>query len=174
MLLLLSSCISPHNHADGKLICAQWDGGWLRGVHPMNFDIDATHITGNGGKMFMAVASPWFFMHYTFKNFLWYGNDFQYSTRWEQLIDNRDKVNIVEVIYWTHYGESHYIYAALPHSRASTAADGLMCAVARSLADTRPTRPPKWPREEMAHGPAARPCSHQGFTREERRQTRAR
>lgn len=75
----------------------------------MTFDIDATHIAGNEGKTFIAAASPWFFTHYSYKKWLWHANEFQFSTRWEQLIEHRDQVDIVEVISWNNYGESTYV-----------------------------------------------------------------
>jgi hypothetical protein len=34
------------------------------------------------------------------KNFLYYADDWLYPRRWEQLIANRDKVDIVEIITW--------------------------------------------------------------------------
>ena len=36
--------------------------------------------------------------------------DYQgYNSRWETLIDNRDSVDIVEIVTWNDYGESSYI-----------------------------------------------------------------
>lgn len=72
------------------------------------------------------------------KNFLYYADDWLYPRRWEQLITNRDKVDIVEIITWNgmyseewktpkidiaspDYGESHYIgpiEGAQPNSQA--------------------------------------------------------
>ncbi|KAG8902322.1 hypothetical protein FRB99_004630 [Tulasnella sp. 403] len=64
-------------------------------------------------KMYMASISPAFFTHYgpnTYnKNWLYVADDHLYSTRWETLINNRDQVDMVEIITWNDYGESSYI-----------------------------------------------------------------
>ena len=48
--------------------------------------------------------------------------DYQgYNSRWETLIANRDSVDIVEIVTWNDYGESHYIgpiHGAQPNSQA--------------------------------------------------------
>lgn len=36
-------------------------------------------------------------------------NDHLYNKRWETIIDNRDEIDIVQIITWNDYGESHYI-----------------------------------------------------------------
>ncbi|TDL26045.1 glycoside hydrolase [Rickenella mellea] len=104
-----------------------WNSAWPVGLTnppPPNevqsyldsFDADNQHITGlktiGSNKTYMAAASPWFFTHYspqTFdKNWIYFA-DLLYPTRWETLISHRDVVDIVEVITWNDYGESHYI-----------------------------------------------------------------
>jgi glucan endo-1,3-alpha-glucosidase len=72
-------------------------------------DLDNYYIAGNGGKLFMAAASPWFYSHYSYKNWFYGGDDWLYPARWEQLVANRNKIDLVEVISWNDYGESHYI-----------------------------------------------------------------
>ncbi|KAI0044393.1 glycoside hydrolase family 71 protein [Auriscalpium vulgare] len=76
-------------------------------------------------RAYMATVSPWFFTHYspqTFnKNFIYYSDSHLYPTRWESLIDNRDKIDLVEIVTWNDYGESHYIgpiEGAQPNSQA--------------------------------------------------------
>lgn len=84
-------------------------------------DLDNQHLAGNGGKIFMAAASPWFYSHYSFKNWFYGGDEWLYPTRWEQLVTARDRVDIVEIISWNDYGESHYvgpIEGAQPNSEA--------------------------------------------------------
>ncbi|KAF8515356.1 glycoside hydrolase family 71 protein [Hysterangium stoloniferum] len=58
-------------------------------------------------------VSPWFFTHYspqTFnKNFLFLSDNHLYSRRWETLVDSRDAVDLVEIVTWNDYGESHYV-----------------------------------------------------------------
>lgn len=49
-----------------------------------------------------------------------------YSKRWESVISARDQIDLVEVITWNDYGESHYIgpiKGAQPNSQAWT--DGM-------------------------------------------------
>ncbi|KAG6837624.1 hypothetical protein H0H93_006145 [Arthromyces matolae] len=62
---------------------------------------------------YMASVSPWFFTHYgadSFnKNFIYFSDEHLYAKRWESLIQNRDQVDIVQVLTWNDYGESHYI-----------------------------------------------------------------
>lgn len=90
-------------------------------------ETDGHQICHLGGRAFMAAVSPWFFTHYgpqTWnKNWIYRGDDWLYSRRWEQLIDMRDEINIVQVISWNDYGESHYISkikGAQPNSEAWT------------------------------------------------------
>jgi glucan endo-1,3-alpha-glucosidase len=94
----------------------------------------------------MAPVSPWFFtvspvvvlrgadaerksitQHYGpnsyNKNFIYRSDDWLLMERWELLIQNRDAVNIAQIITWNDYGESHYvgrIAGALPNSQAWT------------------------------------------------------
>jgi glucan endo-1,3-alpha-glucosidase len=63
--------------------------------------LDNQHIAGNGAsRIFMAAVSPWFFAHYSFKNWFYGGDDWLWQTRWEQLVANRDKIDIVQIISW--------------------------------------------------------------------------
>ena len=57
----------------------------------------------------MAAASPWFFTHYTSKNWFYGGDDWLFAARWEQLLAHRARVDIVQVISWNDFGESHYV-----------------------------------------------------------------
>ncbi|OAX44314.1 glycoside hydrolase family 71 protein [Rhizopogon vinicolor AM-OR11-026] len=65
------------------------------------------------GRTYMAAVSPWFFTHYgpsTYnKNWIYLSDEHLYATRWESLINMRDQVDIVEIISWNDFGESHYI-----------------------------------------------------------------
>ncbi|KAJ7647775.1 glycoside hydrolase family 71 protein [Roridomyces roridus] len=74
-----------------------WNGGWpihLTPAHPRS-EIEC--------RTFMAAVSPWFF------TFIYRSDDWLLVRRWEQLIALRDRVDIVQVISWNDYGESHYI-----------------------------------------------------------------
>ncbi|TFK21952.1 glycoside hydrolase [Coprinopsis marcescibilis] len=112
-----------------------WNGGWPIELSPSSqrdqvqnarLDSDNIHLQNlSVGKTFMAAVSPWFFTHYgpdTWnKNWIYRGDDWLFVRRWEQLISMRDKVEIVQVISWNDYGESHYIgpiKGAQPNSQA--------------------------------------------------------
>ncbi|KAG6854668.1 hypothetical protein C0991_003316 [Blastosporella zonata] len=84
---------------------------------------------------YMAAVSPWFFTHYgadsynknvgtlnTFSAMILISSiEHLYSKRWESLIATRDQVDIVQILTWNDYGESHYIgpiKGAQPNSQA--------------------------------------------------------
>ncbi|KAF8706619.1 Glycoside Hydrolase, partial [Rhizoctonia solani] len=98
----------------------------------INLDSD-TSISANlgtsgdsgAGTVYMACVSPWFYTHYgpdSFnKNWIYRSDDWLYNTRWDQLIRSRDKIDIVQIVSWNDYGESHYIgpiEGAQPNSNA--------------------------------------------------------
>ncbi|TEB38068.1 glycoside hydrolase [Coprinellus micaceus] len=112
-----------------------WNGGWplqlsagtsRQDLVNARLDSDNAYLANlSGGKTFMAAVSPWFFTHYgpdTWnKNWIYRGDDHLFVRRWQQLISMRDKVDIVQVISWNDYGESHYIgpiKGAQPNSQA--------------------------------------------------------
>ncbi|KAI0354941.1 glycoside hydrolase [Trametes cingulata] len=83
-----------------------------------SFDTDNQHITQlatvqGSAQTYMAAVAPWFFTHFgadTFnKNFVFDGDEHLWVARWENLIANRDKVSLVEIVTWNDFGESHYI-----------------------------------------------------------------
>ncbi|KAF9070679.1 glycoside hydrolase [Rhodocollybia butyracea] len=102
--------------------------------------INALSANSTSDNVYIAAVSPWFFTHFgqnSFnKNFLYLADQHLYSKRWESLIsaqaplgDDADptnttsaqpiapQVDIVELITWNDYGESHYlgpIEGALP------------------------------------------------------------
>ncbi|KAF8150452.1 glycoside hydrolase family 71 protein [Mycena galopus ATCC 62051] len=89
-----------------------WNGGWplhLTPNHPRYeiespaLDTDKHHLTNLGGRTFMAAVSPWFF------TWIYRADDWLFARRWEQLIHLRSQIDIVQVISWNDYGESHYI-----------------------------------------------------------------
>ncbi|KAI0269826.1 glycoside hydrolase [Gloeopeniophorella convolvens] len=82
-------------------------------------------MAGDEKRAYMATVSPWFFTHYSpqsfNKNFIYYTDDHLYSTRWDSIIAARDDIDLVEVLTWNDYGESHYIgpiEGAQPDSQA--------------------------------------------------------
>ncbi|THH14940.1 hypothetical protein EW146_g5466 [Bondarzewia mesenterica] len=93
------------------------DTQYINGLHAMS--------SNKSKRAYMATVSPWFFTHYspeTFnKNFIYYADSHLYPTRWENLISLRDKIDLVEIVTWNDYGESHYIgpiEGAQPNSQA--------------------------------------------------------
>jgi len=111
-----------------------WNGSWPLHLTPDSsreeiecprLDTDRRHLRHLGGRTFMAPVSPWFFTHYGVdswnKNWIYRGDDWLYIRRWEQLIAMRDEVDIVQIVSWNDYGESHYIgpiKGAQPNSHA--------------------------------------------------------
>ncbi|KAI0670818.1 glycosyl hydrolase family 71-domain-containing protein [Trametes maxima] len=79
------------------------------------FDVaDNAQIAGlaqvaNSAHTYMTAVAPWFFTHLSSKNFIFDTDNHLYVTRWEQVIQNRDKVDIVELATWNDFGESHYL-----------------------------------------------------------------
>ncbi|KAI0785282.1 glycoside hydrolase [Abortiporus biennis] len=90
---------------------------------------DDAYIDGlksvSSSATYMGAVSPWFFTHYgadSFnKNFVYYSDSHLYVTRWNNIIQQRDKFDLVEIATWNDYGESHYIGpidGAQPNSQA--------------------------------------------------------
>ncbi|KAJ4483776.1 glycoside hydrolase family 71 protein [Lentinula aciculospora] len=99
-----------------------WNGSWpihlnsrssRHEIECATLDTDDEHIRNLDGRTFMSAVSPWFFTHYGSdswnKNWIYRGDDWLFVRRWEQLIAMRDQVDIVQIISWNDYGESHYI-----------------------------------------------------------------
>jgi Glycosyl hydrolase family 71 len=81
---------------------------WPNGATDMNTASDEAYLNALAGKPYMMPVSPWFFTDLPGygKNWLWRGDDLWYD-RWQQVLQiNPD---LVEIITWNDYGESHYI-----------------------------------------------------------------
>ncbi|KZT20315.1 glycoside hydrolase family 71 protein [Neolentinus lepideus HHB14362 ss-1] len=95
-------------------------------------DTDKSYISGISAmsqtatnRAYMAAVSPWFFTHYgpdTYnKNWIYLADWHLYPRRWQNLVSLRTSVDIVEIITWNDYGESHYlgpIEGAQPNSQS--------------------------------------------------------
>lgn len=98
----------------------------------VSFTSDAYYLSYLPKRSYMGAVSPWFFtvsfkywalntcsvtilsrQHYgpdTYnKNFIYRGDDWLFSQRWEMIIANRDSVNFTEALTWNDFGESHYM-----------------------------------------------------------------
>ncbi|KAL3472505.1 glycoside hydrolase [Aspergillus californicus] len=87
------------------LMC--WDA-WPDGANAMNTTEDEEYMRVLGAKPYIMPVSPWFYtnMEQFDKNWVWRGDDLWY-TRWEQVLELGPEM--VEIISWNDYGESHYI-----------------------------------------------------------------
>ncbi|KAL4245352.1 Glycoside hydrolase family 71 [Abortiporus biennis] len=101
-----------------------WNGGWpihlkpsdpRSKIHNPSLDSDTEHLRHLEGKTYMAAVSPCFFTHYGEdswnKNWIYRSDDHLLVRRWEHLINSNiaDRIDIVQVISWNDYGESHYL-----------------------------------------------------------------
>ncbi|KAL7412808.1 glycoside hydrolase [Mrakia frigida] len=107
---------------DGEL---NWNSGWPMGGDDLDFSSDTTYMNALGSKGYMAAVSPVFFTHYGVnswnKNWIFRSDNWLYASRWETLVANRDKFDLIEALTWNDYGESSYIgpiEGAQPNSQA--------------------------------------------------------
>ncbi|KAH9856724.1 glycoside hydrolase family 71 protein [Lenzites betulinus] len=133
--LIPSFFIDPRRYPDIPAMDGyfNWTGSWpihltvgmsREIVQNAELETDRHHIHHLEGRTFMAAVSPWFFTHYGAdswnKNWIHRGEDL-YVRRWQQLIEARHDIDIVQVISWNDYGESHYVgpvKGAQPNSQA--------------------------------------------------------
>ncbi|KAF5315005.1 hypothetical protein D9619_007104 [Psilocybe cf. subviscida] len=106
------------------------DDQHISGLETLQGNVNKRDGDADGKPAYMAAVSPWFFTHYgpdSFnKNSVFLSDQHLYSKRWDSLIAQRDKFDIVQVLTWNDYGESHYvgpIKGAQPNSQAWT--DGM-------------------------------------------------
>ncbi|KAJ3534356.1 hypothetical protein NMY22_g6963 [Coprinellus aureogranulatus] len=63
--------------------------------------------------VYMAAVSPWFYTHYgpnSFnKNWIFLADQHLYVKRWESIVESRLQVDIIQILSWNDFGESHYI-----------------------------------------------------------------
>ena len=85
-----------------------WDA-WPTTNSAMSTNEDAAYMAARAaGKVYMAGVSPWFYTHFSYKNWI-YKSDDLYVKRWEQIVQMQP--DFVEIITWNDYGESSYIGA---------------------------------------------------------------
>ncbi|KAL7413970.1 glycoside hydrolase, partial [Mrakia frigida] len=109
---------------DGEL---NWNGGWPTGNNGIDFSRDNTYMSALGSRSqgYMAAVSPAFYTHYApwswNKNWLFKSDDWLFARRWQQLVENRNRFDMIEVLTWltsllfliSDYGESSYIGSIL-------------------------------------------------------------
>lgn len=82
-----------------------WDA-WPTTDTEMSTTEDQAYMNDRDGKVYMAGVSPWFFTHFSYKNWI-YKSDDLFTTRWESLVSLQP--DFIEIITWNDYGESSYI-----------------------------------------------------------------
>ena len=108
-----SFMLDPHNIFENNPVMDgvfDWHA-WSLDNSYKNTDNDYTLLNdaNSNGKIYMAGASPWFFTHFGGswnKNWI-YKSETLWTTRWEQICEF--KPQLVEIITWNDFGESHYI-----------------------------------------------------------------
>jgi glucan endo-1,3-alpha-glucosidase len=90
------------------LDCAFSWAAWASDNQYKTLDEDNIYTQGaqRNGKQYMAPISPWFFTHFSYKNWI-YKSEALFTQRWEQLIALQPE--FIEIITWNDYGESHYV-----------------------------------------------------------------
>ncbi|KAG8906843.1 hypothetical protein FRC00_012303, partial [Tulasnella sp. 408] len=93
-----------------------WNNAWPMGNYDIPWSGDASTVNGldrSRGQVYMAPVSPWFFTHYGVnswnKNWIYRADNWMYNVRWEQIMSARSGVDLVQIITWNDYGESHYV-----------------------------------------------------------------
>lgn len=138
MSLNFSTFLSPVEYAlESNIGVFTTDQQYLAGLNEVN----------GTDKTYMAAVSPWFFTHYSPETYdknvsltlsavakccphtlcdyewIYLADYWSYEQRWTTLIENRDVVDVVEIITWNDYSESHYIgpiEGAQPNSQGWT------------------------------------------------------
>ncbi|KAG8708165.1 hypothetical protein FRC09_001404 [Ceratobasidium sp. 395] len=112
----------PNFQIDVSELASTWtwlDGYKLWNAWPLGQQVgnqwadDAWYLQHTrNGQGYMTMVSPWFYAHRPGgpgTNRYLRGDNFMYTNRWNQLIQNRNSLQFVEIGSWNDYGESHYI-----------------------------------------------------------------
>ncbi|KAI9822506.1 MAG: hypothetical protein M1827_000225 [Pycnora praestabilis] len=103
------SSLGPQGATSNAVIdgAFSWDA-WPNGASDMTDAADQQWMTALGSKPYMMPVSPWFYTNLPqwSKNWLWRGDDLWHD-RWQQVIELQPE--LVEIITWNDYGETHYI-----------------------------------------------------------------
>ncbi|WVQ72136.1 hypothetical protein IAR50_001681 [Cryptococcus sp. DSM 104548] len=105
-----TSTFSSSSWMDGEF---NWNSGWPMGSTALDTSSDTTYLAALGNKEYMAAASPAFFTYYGptsyNKNWIYRSDDWLLARRLEQIIAQRVSIDLIELISWNDYGESHYL-----------------------------------------------------------------
>ncbi|MCJ1385421.1 hypothetical protein MMC17_008544 [Xylographa soralifera] len=83
-----------------------WDV-WPNGPTGISTSVDTAWKALLGpNQVYMMGVSPWFYTNLPYKNWLWRGDNLWHD-RWQQVLEVQP--DIVEILTWNDYGESHYI-----------------------------------------------------------------
>lgn len=86
-----------------------WGSAWPTGASDIETSRDKYFLSLLGSDRYAGTVSPGFFGHFSYKNFIWRGDDWLYAMRWEQIIGMRQQIDHIEVVSWNDYGESTYV-----------------------------------------------------------------
>ncbi|KAI0974728.1 glycoside hydrolase family 71 protein [Xylaria arbuscula] len=104
---------SAQTGLDGAFSWYAWptDGGNSIIPGPMTTVWDDKFVENLAGRPYMAPVSPWFFTHFNTKNWVFICEDLP-NRRWEEMLAL--KPDLVEIVTWNDFGESHYIGGSEP------------------------------------------------------------
>ncbi|KXN92547.1 Glucan endo-1,3-alpha-glucosidase agn1 [Leucoagaricus sp. SymC.cos] len=86
-----------------------WGCAWPQGDTDKTTADDQYYLKQLGtSTKYVTSVSPWMFTHYDYKNFYLRGDNWLISSRWEQLVEMRNDIPMVEMITWNDFGESDY------------------------------------------------------------------
>ncbi|KAL9710637.1 hypothetical protein Ac2012v2_006175 [Leucoagaricus gongylophorus] len=103
-----------------------WGCAWPQGNVDKTTADDQYYIQQLGSSTkYVTSVSPWMFTHYDYKNFYQRGDDWLISHRWEEIVEMRDSIQMVEMVTWNDFGESDY-YSSIKGTQppGTTWADG--------------------------------------------------
>lgn len=103
-----------------------WGCAWPQGNVDKTTADDQYYIQQLGSSTkYVTSVSPWMFTHYDYKNFYQRGDDWLISHRWEEVVEMRDSIQMVEMVTWNDFGESDY-YSSIKGTQppGTTWADG--------------------------------------------------
>lgn len=90
-----------------------WGSAWPTGAGDIETSRDQYYMSVLGSGRYVGTVSPGFFAHFGYKNFIWRGDNWLYSMRWEQLISMRQQIDQVEIVAWNDVSGMLHSHAGL-------------------------------------------------------------